>query len=255
MIKIHNISKSYQRPGEGKLKVLDQVNLEVQSGEFVAIVGPSGSGKSTLMNILGLLDTPDFGDYELAGKQVSSMSTTELAKTRNSTIGFVFQQFHLLPRTTVGNGTCCSCQHQGESKDVLLPTFLKFLKNKDTNHHFKCFRCYVRWGGWLLQAMTPRVCLPAPANRLLRHDTRRWQRALRGSSGKTLAATAARLQFKPSRLGTAFGSRRMWSGRRSSAPPSLKSDRRRCSAARVDPSAAERTSFATRLSLPRAAPL
>jgi putative ABC transport system ATP-binding protein len=100
MIKIHNISKSYQRPGEGELKVLEQVNLEVQSGEFVAIVGPSGSGKSTLMNILGLLDTPDTGDYQLAGKQVSSMSTTELAKTRNSTIGFVFQQFHLLPRTT-----------------------------------------------------------------------------------------------------------------------------------------------------------
>ena len=100
MIKLGNISKSYHRPGEGELKVLKEVDFEVAEGEFVAIVGPSGSGKSTLMNILGLLDTADSGDYELAGVNVSSMSATELAKTRNSTIGFVFQQFHLLPRTT-----------------------------------------------------------------------------------------------------------------------------------------------------------
>ncbi len=100
MIQLRNISKSYQRPGEGELKVLKQINFEVTRGEFVAIVGSSGSGKSTLMNILGLLDTPDSGDYELAGSSVSSMSATQLAKTRNSTIGFVFQQFHLLPRTT-----------------------------------------------------------------------------------------------------------------------------------------------------------
>ena len=100
MIRLRNISKSYRRPGEGVLKVLDEVNFEVERGEFVAIVGPSGSGKSTLMNILGLLDTPDSGDYELAGSNVSSLSATELARIRNRTIGFVFQQFHLLPRTT-----------------------------------------------------------------------------------------------------------------------------------------------------------
>jgi putative ABC transport system ATP-binding protein len=100
MIKLNSISKSYQRPGEGELKVLNKVDFEVGEGEFVAIVGPSGSGKSTLMNILGLLDTADSGDYELAGKNVSRMTARELARTRNSTIGFVFQQFHLLPRTT-----------------------------------------------------------------------------------------------------------------------------------------------------------
>ena len=100
MIKLHNISKSYQRPGEGELKVLKEIDFEVERGEFVAIVGPSGSGKSTLMNILGLLDTPDSGDYELAGSLVSNMSAGQLARIRNSTIGFVFQQFHLLPRTT-----------------------------------------------------------------------------------------------------------------------------------------------------------
>jgi putative ABC transport system ATP-binding protein len=100
MIKLEHINKSFERPGEGELKVLRDINFTVNEGEFVAIVGPSGSGKTTLMNILGLLDRPDSGDYSLAGKAVSGMSARELAKTRNHTIGFVFQQFHLLPRTT-----------------------------------------------------------------------------------------------------------------------------------------------------------
>jgi ABC-type lipoprotein export system ATPase subunit len=100
MIKLENINKSFGRPGEGELKVLRDIDFTVEQGEFVAIVGPSGSGKTTLMNILGLLDRPDSGDYELAGKAVSGMSAGELARTRNRTIGFVFQQFHLRPRTT-----------------------------------------------------------------------------------------------------------------------------------------------------------
>jgi ABC-type lipoprotein export system ATPase subunit len=100
MIKLENINKSFDRPGEGELKVLRDIDFTVEQGEFVAIVGPSGSGKTTLMNILGLLDRPDSGDYKLAGKAVSCMSAGELARTRNRTIGFVFQQFHLLPRTT-----------------------------------------------------------------------------------------------------------------------------------------------------------
>jgi ABC-type lipoprotein export system ATPase subunit len=100
MIKLEKINKSFDRPGEGELKVLQDIDFTVDKGEFVAIVGHSGSGKTTLMNILGLLDRPDSGDYELAGKAVSGMSAKERAKTRNRTIGFVFQQFHLLPRTT-----------------------------------------------------------------------------------------------------------------------------------------------------------
>lgn len=100
MIKMQNINKSFDRPGEGELKVLKDIHFSVEKGEFVAIVGPSGSGKTTLMNILGLLDRPDSGDYVLAGSSVAGMSAKELAKTRNQTIGFVFQQFHLLPRTT-----------------------------------------------------------------------------------------------------------------------------------------------------------
>ena len=100
MIKIRNLCKSFQRPGEALLKVLHEVDFSVDEGEFVAIVGPSGSGKTTLMNILGLLDRPDSGEYELNGKSVAKLSPDERAKVRNEAIGFVFQQFHLLPRTT-----------------------------------------------------------------------------------------------------------------------------------------------------------
>jgi putative ABC transport system ATP-binding protein len=100
MIAIRNLCKSFQRPGEALLKVLHDVDFSVDEGEFVAVVGPSGSGKTTLMNILGLLDRPDSGDYELHGKEVAKLSPEERAKVRNEAIGFVFQQFHLLPRTT-----------------------------------------------------------------------------------------------------------------------------------------------------------
>jgi len=100
MIKINKLCKSFQRPGEPQLNVLQEVDFNVEKGEFVAIVGPSGSGKLTLMNILGLLDRPDSGDYELQGKEVAQLSPEERARVRNDAIGFVFQQFHLLPRTT-----------------------------------------------------------------------------------------------------------------------------------------------------------
>jgi ABC-type lipoprotein export system ATPase subunit len=100
MIKIQNLRKSFQRPGEDILHVLHDLDFSVDEGEFVAIVGASGSGKTTLMNILGLLDRPDSGSYELQGRPVENLSRDERAKIRNETIGFVFQQFHLLPRTT-----------------------------------------------------------------------------------------------------------------------------------------------------------
>jgi putative ABC transport system ATP-binding protein len=100
MIRLRQISKSFTRPDQGRLEVLRNIDCDVGQGEFVAIVGPSGSGKSTLMNILGLLDQPDEGRYELAGEAISGQSPTDLARMRNRKIGFVFQQFHLLPRTT-----------------------------------------------------------------------------------------------------------------------------------------------------------
>lgn len=100
MIRTEKLCKSFQRPDEARLQVLQDVDFTIEAGEFVAIVGASGSGKSTLMNILGLLDRADSGSYELQGRQVGDLSVNERAKLRNETIGFVFQQFHLLPRTS-----------------------------------------------------------------------------------------------------------------------------------------------------------
>lgn len=100
MIEIKNVTKTYNTGGE-TLQALKGVSFTVQDGEFVAIMGPSGSGKSTLMHILGALDTPTSGTYFLDGKDVSKLSDDELADIRRQKIGFVFQAFNLLPRTTV----------------------------------------------------------------------------------------------------------------------------------------------------------
>ncbi|MBR3662907.1 MAG: ABC transporter ATP-binding protein [Alphaproteobacteria bacterium] len=99
MIKLNNIRKSYPLDGFD-LEILKGINLEINQGEFVAIMGPSGSGKSTLMNILGCLDTPTSGNYMLDGKNVENLSADELAEIRNQKIGFVFQGFNLLSRTS-----------------------------------------------------------------------------------------------------------------------------------------------------------
>jgi len=96
LIEIKNIQKIYQTPHH-QVRALNGLNLEIKQGEFVAIVGQSGSGKSTLMNMLGCLDTPTSGEYFLDGKQVSNMTENELAEIRNKTIGFIFQNFNLIP--------------------------------------------------------------------------------------------------------------------------------------------------------------
>lgn len=100
MIEIKNITKVY-KTGDLEFNALSGVSFTVKDGEFVAIMGPSGSGKSTLMHILGALDTPTSGTYLLDGKDVSTFSDDELADIRKDKIGFVFQSFNLLPRTTV----------------------------------------------------------------------------------------------------------------------------------------------------------
>lgn len=97
MIKMHAIMKSYPL-GEEELTVLKGIDLHIKAGEFVSIMGPSGSGKSTLMNIIGLLDTPSKGSYLLEGKEVASLDENAQADVRSKRIGFVFQQFNLLPR-------------------------------------------------------------------------------------------------------------------------------------------------------------
>lgn len=100
MIEVKNITKTYDSGGE-PFQALKGITFSVKAGEFVAIMGPSGSGKSTLMHILGALDTPTSGTYFLDGKDVSKLSDDELADIRKNNIGFVFQSFNLLPRTTV----------------------------------------------------------------------------------------------------------------------------------------------------------
>ena len=100
IIELKNIKKTYRSAG-GDTHALKNIALNIQEGEFLAIMGPSGSGKSTLMNILGLLDTPTSGQYILNGRSVSKLKGNELAEIRNKEIGFVFQQFNLLARTTV----------------------------------------------------------------------------------------------------------------------------------------------------------
>ena len=97
MIEFQGICKSYQM-GDEIIHALDQVSMQIHDREFVAIVGPSGSGKSTLMNIVGCLDSPDEGQYLLDGEDVSELSEHELAVVRNEKIGFIFQQFNLLPK-------------------------------------------------------------------------------------------------------------------------------------------------------------
>ncbi len=99
MIELIGVSKTYEK-GETVVRALDDVSLRIAQGSFVAIAGPSGSGKSTLMNTVGLLDRPDSGSYRLNGTDVGTLSSDELAELRNEKIGFVFQSFHLLAKTT-----------------------------------------------------------------------------------------------------------------------------------------------------------
>lgn len=99
MIKTKELTKIYLM-GEEQVKALNGVDIEIEKGEYVAIMGPSGSGKSTLMNLIGCLDTPSGGEYWLNEQLVSAMTDDELAQVRNREIGFVFQTFHLLPRYT-----------------------------------------------------------------------------------------------------------------------------------------------------------
>lgn len=117
MIRVSNVSKIY-RNDLVETVALEDVSLEIKKGEFVAIMGPSGSGKSTLMHILGALDTPTKGESILDGENVSQLSDDELADIRNRKIGFVFQSYNLLPRTTA-------------LKNVMLPMFYAGIPKED----------------------------------------------------------------------------------------------------------------------------
>ncbi len=101
IIKAKNLRKVYKDGGESETIALDDVSFSVKKGEFVAIMGPSGSGKSTLLHILGFLDRPSSGQYWFLGKEMSELSDEQIAKIRNKKMGFVFQQFNLLPKVSV----------------------------------------------------------------------------------------------------------------------------------------------------------
>lgn len=115
VIEIRNIIRDFQL-GQETVHVLKGIDLDIKRGDYVAIMGPSGSGKSTLMNLLGCLDTPTSGHYVLNGKDVSQMSDDELAEIRNTEIGFVFQTFNLLPRTTALDNVALPMVYAGKSK-------------------------------------------------------------------------------------------------------------------------------------------
>jgi putative ABC transport system ATP-binding protein len=117
LIKIRDITRDFPL-GNEIVHVLKGIDLDIDQGEYVAFMGPSGSGKSTLMNLLGCLDTPTSGSYVLNGRDVSQMSDDELADVRNTEIGFVFQTFNLLPRTTALDNVALPMVYAGKSKSV-----------------------------------------------------------------------------------------------------------------------------------------
>ena len=117
LIKTHDLWKIYEM-GREKVNALREVSLEIEKGEYVAIMGPSGSGKSTLMNLIGCLDTPTKGDYYLNDKLVSQMNDDELARIRNKEIGFVFQTFNLLARATAAHNVELPLVYNGTESEV-----------------------------------------------------------------------------------------------------------------------------------------
>jgi len=127
MIKVKHLSKIY-RNDSVETMALNDVSFAVSQGEFVAIMGPSGSGKSTLMHILGALDTPTSGNYALDGQDVSKLNDDELADIRNKKIGFVFQAYNLLPRTTALKNVIVPMSYGGIPKEERLKKAKEYLK-------------------------------------------------------------------------------------------------------------------------------
>jgi putative ABC transport system ATP-binding protein len=137
VIHLQNITKNYFL-GKVVIEVLKGISLSIEKNEYVALMGPSGSGKSTLMNIIGCLDSPTSGSYLLAGHSVSGMTDNELADIRNKEIGFVFQQFNLLPRLTALENVALPLVYAGVSKKLRTQRaneVLEMVGLTDRSHH------------------------------------------------------------------------------------------------------------------------
>ena len=137
IIHLNDIRKNYFL-GKQVIEVLKGISLDIYKNEYVALMGPSGSGKSTLMNILGCLDTPTSGSYVLNEKDVSRMPDNDLAEVRNKEIGFVFQQFNLLPRLTAAENVALPLIYAGVSKKLRMERALQVLESvnlADRSHH------------------------------------------------------------------------------------------------------------------------
>ena len=137
IIELDNIGKTYFM-GSNSLDVLKGISLTINRNEYVALMGPSGSGKSTLMNIIGCLDTPTIGQYILNSSDVSKMTDDDLAEVRNKEIGFVFQQFNLLPRLSAAENVALPLIYAGINKNDRMERALEALKKvglQDRAHH------------------------------------------------------------------------------------------------------------------------
>lgn len=137
ILHLNSICKSYYL-GKQELEVLKNITIDIFKNEYVALMGPSGSGKSTLMNLLGCLDSPTKGNYILNGKDVSKMPDNDLADVRNKEIGFVFQQFNLLPRLTAAENVALPLVYNGTPKKLRIEQSLEMLNRvglADRSHH------------------------------------------------------------------------------------------------------------------------
>ena len=136
MIEIKNVNKTYKL-GNEEILALDNISLKIEKGEYISIVGPSGSGKSTLMNIIGLLDIPDSGKYYIDGVEVSKLKDDSLALLRSKSIGFVFQNFNLLPKLTALDNVIVPLLYQGISNSEAKKLAKEALNKVGLSHRYR----------------------------------------------------------------------------------------------------------------------
>lgn len=137
LIELENLYRTYNNQGgQSKVEALKGVNLKIDKGEFVSIVGPSGSGKSTLMNILGLLDMPDSGNYYFDGRNISGLSDKEISRIRNHRVGFIFQSFNLISSLTTLDNVILPLEYRGVPRKERIERAKKALSSVGLSHRF-----------------------------------------------------------------------------------------------------------------------